>query len=464
MRASMIFRGLMLLMVCLALPLVGVAQAANVSAAQAEAARQSREYLQQDWKIWMHEYPEMASDIGFTSESRRWDDRSQAGLAIRENHLRESLADLRKMNRAGMPASEQLNYDLYRELLESAVEGLQYGDDPLPFRSVVPANRWMPIDQMNGIQQGAAQVLAGMPRETVANYEDILARLEGLPAVVDQTRANLETGLKKGYSQPKIAMRDVPQQIGDLIPAEPTKSALLQPFAEFPSSIPAAERTALTDRAKKVYTSSVAPAFQRLHDYIVSTYLLACRENIAVTALPNGFAAYAFHVRWQTTTSLTPEQIHEIGLSEVKRIRAEMDKVIRESGFKGSFAEFKEFLRNDPQFYYDKAEDLVNGYRVVAKKIDPELAHEFGRLPRLPHGVIQGAFANDCLLSAGLERRRAPGFVFREHLQFACAAEMGDGVAFAARSRSRASFAICVGAGTGKCSGIPQVHRILGLQ
>jgi uncharacterized protein (DUF885 family) len=387
MRAAMIVRGLMFLMVCLALQLVGMAQAANVSAAQSEAARQFREYLQQGWKIWMHEYPEMASDIGFTSESRRWDDRSQAGLAIRENHLRESLADLRKINRAEMPASEQLNYDLYRELLESAVEGLQYGDDPLPFRSVVPANRWMPIDQMNGIQQGAAQVLAEMPHETVANYEDILARLEGLPAVVDQTRANLEAGLKKGYSQPKIAMRDVPQQIANLIPAEPTKSALLQPFSEFPSSIPAAERAALTDRAKKVYTSGVAPAFQRLHDYIVSTYLPACRENIAVTALPNGSTAYAFHVRWQTTTSLTPEQIHEIGLSEVKRIRAEMDKVTSDSGFKGSFAEFKEFLRNDPQFYYDKAEDLVNGYRVVAKKIDPELAHEFGRLPRLPYGV-----------------------------------------------------------------------------
>ena len=158
-----------------------------------------------------------------------------------------------------LPKNEQLNYDLYRELLESAIEGLQYGDDPLPFRSVVPGNRWMPIDQMNGIQQGAAMTLSNMPHESAANYEDILARLESLPAVVDQVKANLEAGLKKGYTQPKITMRDVPQQIANLIPADATKSALLQPFQEFPASFPEAQRTALTERAKTVYAGACGP-------------------------------------------------------------------------------------------------------------------------------------------------------------------------------------------------------------
>jgi len=143
----------------------------------------------------------------------------------------------------------------------------------------------------------------------------------------------------------------------------------------------------LTDEAKRVYTASVAPAFQRLHDYFASTYLPACRESIAATSLPAGAAAYSFHVAWQTTTELTPKQIHEIGLSEVKRIRAEMDKVIASTGFKGSFHDFTEFLRTDARFYYDKPDDLVNGYRIIAKRIDPELAHEFGKLPRLTYGV-----------------------------------------------------------------------------
>jgi uncharacterized protein (DUF885 family) len=382
-----VIAGALALIANIVFALAGVAQVPAARTVQSAAARQFRDFLQQDWSRWMHEYPEMASDIGFPGESRRWDDHSPEGRLQRESHLRESLKTLQTINREGLPVSEQLNYDLYRELLESATEGLQYGDDPLPFRSVVPGNRWMPIDQMNGIQQGAAQTLASMPHETVANYEDILARLETLPAAVDQTRANLEAGLKRGYTQPKITMRDVPQQIANLIPPDAAKSALLQPFQEFPPAIPERERLRLTERAKQLYASGVSPAFQRLHDYLVSTYIPACRENIAATALPNGAAAYAFHVRWQTTTDLTPQRIHEIGLSEVKRIRAEMDKVIRGAGFTGSFHEFTDFLRNDPQFYYEKADDLLNGYRVVAKKIDPELAHEFGKLPRLPYGV-----------------------------------------------------------------------------
>lgn len=361
-------------------------QFTSVPPAQSEV-RQFRDYLQQDWKRWMHEYPEMATDVGFPGENRRWNDHSPAGLAARENHLRESLAELRKINRAELPATEQSNYDLYSELLETAVEGLEFGDDPLPFRNVVPGNRWMPIDQMNGIPQSAAETLANSPHASVADYEDILARLEALPVAVDQDRADLEEGLKRGYTPPKITLRDLPQQITNLTPADPMKSALLQPFQEFPASIVQNERTRLTDQAIKIYSNSIVPAFQKLRDYLASRYIPGCREEIAATALPNGSAAYAYHVRWQTTTNLAPQQIHELGLSEVTRIHAEMDKVILASGFKGTFRAFTDFLRSDPQFYYDKEEDLVNGYRIITKEIDPELAHEFGKLPRLPYGV-----------------------------------------------------------------------------
>jgi uncharacterized protein (DUF885 family) len=358
-----------------------------ISGTQSEVVRQFREYLQQDWKQWMHEYPQMATGIGFPGENRHWDDHSPAGLTARENHLRESLVELKKINRAELAPSERLNYDLYRELLETTGEGLQYGYDPLPFRGVVPGNRWMPIDQMNGIPQSAAETLANAPHATVSDYEDILARLEALPSAVDQDRSNLQEGLKRGYTQPKITLRDLPQQITNLIPADPIESALLQPFREFPMSIPQSDRTRLTDQAIRVYSSSIVPAFQKFRQYLVATYIPACRQDIAAITLPNGSAAYAYLVRWQTTTNLTPNQIHEIGLSEVKRIRAEMDKVILASGFKGSFRDFTDFLRSDPRFYYDKAEDLVDGYRVITKKVDPELSHEFGKLPRLPYGV-----------------------------------------------------------------------------
>ncbi|HTC67599.1 MAG TPA: DUF885 domain-containing protein [Candidatus Acidoferrum sp.] len=377
----------------LAMPVVLLAQGAAKeknsveTRSDNEASRKFRVYLQEDWKRWMVQYPELATAAGFPGQNRRWTDDSPAGIEARKKHLHESAAGLNTFSRESLASAEQLNYDLYSDLLSTAEEGLQYGDDPLPFRNVVPQNNWMPINQMSGVQQGAAETISTMPNRSVADYEDILARLEALPPYVEQQQALMEEGLKRGYTPPKLTLRDVPKQIADLIPADPLASALLEPFKGFPVEIPEHERTRLTNRAKEIYSAGLAPAFLKLHDYIASTYLPACRESIAATALPKGAEAYTFHVRWQTTTNLTPQQIHEIGLSEVKRIRAEMDKVIASTNFKGSFHEFTEFLRNDPRFYFEKPDDLVNGYRIIAKKIDPELAHLFGKLPRLPYGV-----------------------------------------------------------------------------
>lgn len=371
----------------LVLPLALFAQGKPESR-QSDAARKFRAYLADDWKQWMIEYPDMATATGFPGQNRRWPDDSPEGIAARKKHLEQSLAKLKTFSREALPPAEQLNYDLYLELLGTAHEGLQYGDDPYPFRNVVPRSLWMPMNQMEGVQQGAAETLETTPHQSVANYEDILARMEALPRLVEQNLALLQAGLAKGYTPPKVTLRDLPKQIADLIPTDPMKSALLQPFTEFPSGFPEAEKARLTERAKELYTGAVAPAFQKLHDYVASTYLSACRESIAAAALPNGAAAYAFHVRWQTTTKLTPQQIHAIGLAEVKRIRGEMDRVIAASGFHGSFHDFTEFLRTDPRFYYTNADDLVNGYRIIAKEIDPQLAHEFGKLPRLPYGVL----------------------------------------------------------------------------
>jgi uncharacterized protein (DUF885 family) len=367
--------------------LLPVSAKAQAKGDQMQAAREFRAYLDADWKRWMELYPEFATAVGYPGENRHWTDNSPQGIETRKAHLAESLKKLKSFSREALPASEQLNYDLYRGLLETAEEGLQYGDDPMPFRNVVPSNFWLPLNQMGGVQQGAAETLSTQPRQSLADYEEILARLEGLPRNVEEQVALLKEGLRKGFTQPKIAMRDVPKQIADLVPEDAMKSALLEAFTEFPPSIGEADRGRLTARATQIYSSAVRPAFLKLHDYLATTYLPACREAIAATALPNGAANYRFHVRWQTTTNLTPQQIHETGLAEVKRIRAEMDKVIASSGFKGSFHEFTEFLRTDKRFYFDKPEDLVNAYKIVAKSIDPQLVHEFGRLPRNQYGV-----------------------------------------------------------------------------
>jgi uncharacterized protein (DUF885 family) len=357
-------------------------------ASQAVAKKDFRAFLDADWKRWMEQYPELATGVGYPGQNRKWTDDSPEGIAAREKHLHESLATLKKFDRAALPPSEQLNYDLYLDLLQASEEGLQYGDDPMPFRNVIAANKWLRINQREGIQQGAPETLASAPHRTVADYEDILARLAALPKAFDQQTALLREGMNRGYTPPKVTLRDVPQQIADLAPADPLKSPLLDPFTDFPPSISESDRKQLTQRASETYASALVPAIHKFHDFIAGTYLPACRESIAATANPNGSAAYAFHVRWHTTTNLTPQQIHEIGLAEVKRIRAEMETLIASTGFKGSFHDFTEFLRNDPQFYFDKKEDLVNAYKIIAKSVDPELVKEFGKLPRNQYGVI----------------------------------------------------------------------------
>ena len=375
----------------LAAPLMVYAAAKNPeepeAAAQSAAAQKLHAFLEADWQRWMQEYPEIATHVGYPGLDDRWTDDSPAGIERHKKHLADSLATLKAIPRNDLPPSEQLNFDLYLELLETATEGLQYGDEPYPFRGVTPFNLWMPLDQMGGIQQDAPATLALQPHQTVADYEIILKRLVALSVAVDQQLSLLQDGLKRGYTPPRIVLRDLLKQLADLTPADPLASPLLQPFTEFPPNFPEADRARLTEKAKRIYAVSLAPAFRKLHDYVATTYLPACRGSIAAAALPNGRAAYAFLARWQTTTNLTPQQIHEIGLAEVKRIRAEMDKVIASTKFQGSFHEFTEFLRTDPRFYYDKPEDLVNGYRIIAKRIDPGLAHLFGKLPRLPYGV-----------------------------------------------------------------------------
>src|SRR5260370_6553281 len=364
-------------------PLPSFAQA---SSSTAEETQKFRAYLDEDWKRWMQEYTEAATFLGFPGQNRLWTDNSRNGIEARIRHLHESLTRLKSISRDALPAGEQLNYDLYRKRLEMAEEGLQYADDPMPFQGVVPFSLSIPMTQMGGVQQSMPSTLAAMPHQTAADYEDILVRLETLPKHVEQHIELLREGLKRGYSPPKFMLRDVPKQIAGLIPADALASPLLEPFHKFPAGFPEAEKPRLTERAKQLYSSGIVPAIQKLYDYVEQTYVPACLESIAATALPNGAAAYAFHVRWHTTTDLTPQQIHEIGLSEVKRIWAEMDKVIGSTGFKGSFHDFTEFLRADPRFFYDQADDLVNGYRIIVKTIDPELAPLFGKLPRLPSG------------------------------------------------------------------------------
>jgi uncharacterized protein (DUF885 family) len=346
-----------------------------------------RAQLDEDWKYWMTQYPETATSIGYPGQNARWTDYSSSAIDARAAYLKKSVDRLAAVDRAQLAVGDQLNYDLYRDLLQTAVQGLDFQNDAMPIRGVIPHNLLMPINQLEGVPQDVPRTFALMPAATREDYENILSRLTGVPQIVDQTIALMERGLTAGATPPKITLRDVPGQVSAQIVDDPLRSPMLAAFTAWPPSIPDADRAALTTRATAAYKSGVAPAFRRLHDFLTSRYIPSCRDSTAASALPNGAAMYAYNVKWHTTTDQTPKDIHALGLAEVKRIRAEMGAVISASGFTGSYADFAKFLRTNPKFYFADAESLLTAYRDIAKRADPELAHLFGRLPQTPYGV-----------------------------------------------------------------------------
>jgi uncharacterized protein (DUF885 family) len=327
------------------------------------------------WRIQLLGGPEYSTYIGHSELDDRLGDLSPEMIALSVRITHQELAALDSIDRSRLAPAEQLNYDLLHWRLEQGIEGEKFPGE------------LMQVHQLSSPHQSVVDLLAAMPTSTVKDYENRLARLRAFPLLIDQTIALLEKGLATGITPPRVTLRDVPGQITALLTDDPAKSAFLASFQEIPEAIPAADRERVRREAVRIYQEGVAPALRKLRSYLVETYIPGARETTAMSDLPNGRAWYAHIVRTSTTTDLTPDQIHQLGLSEVARIRKEMDAVMASTGFKGSFEEFCTFLRTDPRFFYDKPEDLIAAYRDLAKRIDPEMIKLFHKLPRLPYGV-----------------------------------------------------------------------------
>ncbi|HET9209712.1 MAG TPA: DUF885 domain-containing protein [Thermoanaerobaculia bacterium] len=329
------------------------------------------------WRTRMLAAPELATYIGYPGLDDRLGDISPETIELAKRIARDERAALASIDRARLSSAEQVNYDLALWRVEEGIEGERFHSE------------YLLVHQLSGIQQDLPALLASMPTRSVQDYENRLSRLRQVPRLVDQTLALLAQGLVAGITPPKVTLRDVPAQFESLLTDDPAKSPVLESFQQIPETVPAADRERLRGEAVQIFQDQVAPALRKLHDYLVRTYIPGARQTIAMSDLPDGRAWYAYLVKQATTTDLTPEQIHQLGLSEVKRIRKEMDELIASTGFKGSFEEFCHFLRTDPRFFYDKPEDLIRGYRDITKRIDPELVKLFGKLPRLPYGVTE---------------------------------------------------------------------------
>jgi uncharacterized protein (DUF885 family) len=356
--------------------LLPAVRAAGPPPAPAGESERLHRLLDLAWEDKLRQNPEFATNIGFPGYNDRWSDFSPAGIESRQALARERLKELLAIDRGRLTAEEQAYADLFRRRLEGQIEGFRF-----PGEQIV-------LTQIGGVQLNVPRALALAPATSLHDYEDLLARLGSLPVLVDQDLSLLEKGLAAGITPPRSTLQGVPDQIRALVPDDPWRSPLLARFRQIPDGVPPEDQERLRQAALSAYETKAAPAFRKLLRYLMETYIPGARESIGLGALPGGAEQYAYEVRQATTTDLTPGQVHEIGLSEVKRIRAEMEKIIAGTGFQGSFAEFVRFLHTDPRFFYDKPEDLVEGYRAIAGRADLKLASLFGTLPGLSYRVV----------------------------------------------------------------------------
>ncbi|MDN5782077.1 MAG: DUF885 domain-containing protein, partial [Luteimonas sp.] len=326
------------------------------------------------WERGLRESPEGATYNGDNRFNDRWSDNSLGAIEKREAEDRAALEKLHAIDRSALAAADRLNYDTFEWQLEHAIAAQR-------FRGYL-----QPISHQGGIQtaDGIAEV---MPFASTGDYRNWLARMAAIPAQVEQAIALMKAGVQAGNVPPKVLMQRVPAQIAAQVVDDPAKSPFYRPFTHFPDAVPEADRKALVAEAQRTIRDKVVPAYRTLQAWFNDEYLPRVRDGIAVTDLPDGDDYYTYLAGYYTTTDLTPAQIHDIGLKEVARIRAEMEKVKAETGFDGSLAEFFTYLRTDPKFFEKTPEALLERYRSVAKRIDPELVKVFHVIPRLPYGV-----------------------------------------------------------------------------
>jgi uncharacterized protein (DUF885 family) len=361
-------RVLAAVLMLLALPAVATPAAAEDPVAALQTL------LEREWDRSMAEDPLRATDVGDPRFNARWPDLSPAAREASQAADRAALAALGALDRDSLPPREQINYDLFAGELRRRIE----------------AGRFKPwvyaLNMREGIQhahEAAERIEFRQPKD----WQDWLARLETFGPYMDQTIALLEEGAREGRTQPRIVMQRIPAQVRRQLVSDPAASPFFAPFRKLPDSLPAAERERLRAAAKAAVSDVVLPAYARLLRCLEERYLPAARDSVGLWDTPDGRAFYAERAAWHTTTALTPDQIHEIGLAEVERIRGEMERVIRETGFRGSFQEFLTDLRTNPRFYYESPDELLRAYMVTAKRIDPLLVTLFRSLPRTPYGV-----------------------------------------------------------------------------
>jgi prolyl oligopeptidase len=343
--------------------------------AQTDAAKNLHALFDAEWQWTLENSPTFASYLGDKRYNNRWNDQSLDAIKRRNARRVEALAKLKQINRAELSEKDKVNYDLFEKDYESAIANFE------------TRLYLLPINQRGGVQT-SDELAEFIQFQTVKDYEDWIARLDAFPVLMEQNLALMQAGKAEKMIWSRQVLTRVPAQLDKQIVQTMEQSPFYAPFNQMSKDVSEAEQTRLKNLAKTAIQTKVIPSYKKLKDYFEREYLPAAYPEAGIWQMNGGDKIYEFLARDYTTTNLTPKEIHEKGLSEVARIRFEMEKIKTQVGFKGTLQEFFQHLRSDPKFFYKMPDELLNAYRAMTRRIDPELVKVFRTLPRTPYGVI----------------------------------------------------------------------------
>lgn len=344
-------------------------------AAHPSASEKLKALVDSAWLFKLKEDPLFATQAGNHQYNDQLPIITEADGKRRHVFHKSTLASLDNISQQNLTMDERITYDALRREIEHAIGKYEFGAYLMPFNAD------------SGFYTEWVYTMNRMPLETLMDYENYITRLKGFKVYMDQQITLMRVGLDSGISQPRVILESPEKSIESHIVANVTESHFYKPFIQYPSAIPQAERIRLKKAAMEAIRDSVIPAYKTFHGFLRDEYQQKARNKIGVSSLPKGSAYYAHLVKYYTTLDMSAEDIHRIGVEEVKRIRAEMHSILEQLGFEGDLQEFILFLRKDLRFYAVSAEALLKEARDIAKRMDAQLPRLFKTFPRMPYGV-----------------------------------------------------------------------------
>ena len=330
--------------------------------------------MDSEWSKVVSDNPVYASSMGDLRFNTEWSDSSITKINENHQHDQSVLDALNAMAIDDFDELNTTNYKLFKKQYENSVESFEY------------QTYLMPFSHRGGIQLEHETVNI-LPLRNAEHYLDWIERLSKLEVVIDAEIEKAKKGIETGTVPPRFLMQKVFDQIKLQAFVSPETSPFFRAFESMDRSISQEDVDEIQAKAKNVIATKVIPAYLKLHQFFEESYLPACRISIGIKDINNGKKYYEYLARKFTTTTLTPQEIHNIGLREVARIKTEMEAVIKEVKWQGTFKGFLDDLRSNPKFYYETSEELFEAYLATSKRIDPELVNIFKVLPSMPYGL-----------------------------------------------------------------------------